>query len=186
MLLRPEKGSFKKRKKHRNFPKGLDHSFCQNIELFIICVFLCKSSHKRSFFGLLDKKECFLGQKKEVLKNSSKSKFSKGVCPLILSKIELFIMYYVIWGQIKQEKILFWCSGKKRILFGPEKESFKKVQKIEIFQRGKSMVFVKKSTFLSSVFFGQIKTGKIVFLLFWIKRSFLEQKKEVLKKRKKN
>ena len=60
---------------------------------------------------------------------------------------------------------------------GPEKESFKKVQKIEIFQRGKSMLFVKKSTFLSSVFFGQIKTGKI-------KRSFLDQKKEVLKKKK--
>ena len=69
-------------------------------------------------------------------------------------------------GQIKQEKIVFWCSGKKRILFGPEKESFKKVQKIEIFQRGKSMVFVKKSTFLSSVFFGQIKTGKIVFFYY--------------------
>ena len=110
MLLRPEKEVFKKTK-NRNFPKGLDHSFCQNIELFIICVFLCKSSHKRSFFGLLDKKECFLGQKKEVLKNSSKSKFSKGVCPWILSKIELFIMYYVFFGEIKQEKILFWCSG---------------------------------------------------------------------------
>ena len=90
--------------------------------------FLGKSSKKRLFFGVLDKKESFLDQKKKVLK---------------------------------------------------------KVQKIEIFQRGKSMVFVKKSTFLSSVFFGQIKTGKIVFLLFWIKRSFLDQKKEVLKKRKK-
>ena len=62
------KRKFLKKTKNRNFPKGLDHSFCQNIELFIICVFLCKSSHKRSFFGLLDKKECFLGQKKEVLK----------------------------------------------------------------------------------------------------------------------
>ena len=39
-----------------------------------------------------------LGQKKEVLKNFSKSKFSKGVCPWILSKIELFIMYYVFFG----------------------------------------------------------------------------------------
>ena len=82
-------------------------------------------------------------------------------------------------------------SSKKRLFFGvlDKKESFlesfTKVQKIEIFQRGNSMVFGKKSTFLSSVFFGQIKTGKIVFLLFWITRSFLDQKKEVLKKRKK-
>ena len=43
---------------------------------------------------------------------------------------------------------------------GPEKESFKKVQKIEIFQRGKSIVFVKKSTFLSSVFLGQINQNR--------------------------
>ena len=49
------------------------------------------------------------------------------------------------------------------------------------------MVFVKKSNFLSSVFFGQIKTEKIVFLLFWAKKkSFADQKKEVLKKRQKN
>ena len=42
-------------------------------------------------------------------------------------------MYF---GQIKQEKIvslLFWL---KKILSTPEKETFKKVQKFEIFQKG--------------------------------------------------
>ena len=48
------------------------------------------------------------------------------------------------------------------------------------------MVFVKKSNFLSSVFFGQIKTEKIVFCYSGQKKSFADQKKEVLKKRQKN
>ena len=78
---------------------------------FLSSVFFGQIKPDKIVFDILDKKECFLGQKKEVLKNSSKSKFSKGVCPWILSKIEVFIMYYVFFGQIKQEKILFWCSG---------------------------------------------------------------------------
>ena len=75
----------------------------------VLCFLGGKSSKKRLFFGVLDKKESFWDQKKKVLK---------------------------------------------------------KYKKIEIFQRGKSMLFVKKSTFLSSVFFGQIKTGKIVFFYY--------------------
>ena len=47
------------------------------------------------------------------------------------------------------------------------------------------MVFVKKSNFLSSMSFGQIKPEKIVFLVYWIKKMLLDQKKEVLKKDKK-
>ena len=60
----------------------------------------------------------------------------------------------------KDSFFVFWI---KKILFGPEKESFKKVQKIEIFQRGKSMVFVKKSTVLSSVFLGKSRQGRSFF-----------------------
>ena len=47
------------------------------------------------------------------------------------------------------------------------------------------MVFVKKLNFLSYTSFGQIKPEKIGFLLLWIKKSFLDQKKEVLKNDKK-
>ena len=70
------------------------------------------------------------------------------------------------------------------MLSRPEKRSFKKVHKIEISQRGQSMAFAEKSDFLSSMYFGQIKQEKIVFLLFWIKKSFLHQKKKLLKKSK--
>ena len=46
------------------------------------------------------------------------------------------------------------------------------------------MVFVKKSNFLSSLSFGQIKPEKIVFLLFWRKKSFLDQKEKLREKSK--
>ena len=41
---------------------------------------------RKDRFGLPDKKECSLNQKKEVLKNDKKSTFSTGVSPQFLSK----------------------------------------------------------------------------------------------------
>ena len=67
------------------------------------------------------------------------------------------------------------------MLFRQEKETFKNDQKIEIFQRV-STVFVKKSNFLSPLFFGQIKPQKNSFWKFWIKKEcFLDQIRDVLK-----
>ena len=48
------------------------------------------------------------------------------------------------------------------------------------------MVFVKQSTFLSSVFFGQIKTGKIVFFVILDKKILFRPEKGSLEKTKKN
>ena len=77
------KEKFEKVPKNRQFPifKRLVHSFCPIIELFIICVFLGKSSQRRSFFVIywIQKRMLFRPEKKEVLKVSKKSTFSKGV-----------------------------------------------------------------------------------------------------------
>ena len=51
-----------------------------------------KSSHKRSFFDILDRKECFLDRNINVWKKSKKSKICKGVSPWFLSKIDVFLM----------------------------------------------------------------------------------------------
>ena len=45
----------------------------------VLCFFWANQARKRFFFGVLDKKESFLDQKKKVLKKYKKSKFSKGV-----------------------------------------------------------------------------------------------------------
>ena len=60
-------------KKNRHFAKGLVHGFSQQIELFFISFFLSQESKKKTFFVILDGKECFLEHKRKVLKNSKKS-----------------------------------------------------------------------------------------------------------------
>ena len=130
-----------------------------------------------------------LGQKKEVLKNFSKSKFSKGVCPWILSKIELFIMYYVFfWGggganQARKDCFLvFWI--KKESFLDQKKKVLKKYKKSK-FSKGVSLSFLSKNRpFYRLCFLEKSRQGRSFFLLFWIKRSFLDQKKEVLKNKK--
>jgi len=53
--------------------------------------FLGKSSQERSFFDILDREECFLDKKGQLLKNSKKSTFSKGVNPWFLVKMAIFL-----------------------------------------------------------------------------------------------
>ena len=107
MLFRPEKGSFKKVQNNRNFPSFF---FVPKNRTFYHLCSLGKSNQKRSFFSyILDKKECFLDKKNEVLKKSKNSKFSKGLSPWFMSKIEILIIR-VFW-QINPEKIVFRCSG---------------------------------------------------------------------------
>ena len=56
------------------------------------------------------------------------------------------------------------------------------VQKIDIFLRGFSMVFVQKSKLLSCVFFGEINSNKNRFLIFQNeKKNFLDQKIDFFK-----
>ena len=96
---------------------------------------------------------------KGTFKKSKKSNFSKGVSPWSLSKNRAFYHLSIFAIQAREDRFLtFWI--KKIMLPRPEKGSFKNDQEIEIFQR---TVFVKKSNFLSSLFFGQIKPQKIFF-----------------------
>ena len=75
----------------------------------------------------------------------------------------------VYFGQIKPEKIVFLLFWRKKS-FLDQKEKLKKVQKFEIFQEGWSMVFVKKSNYLSSVFWAN-QARKDRFLVFRIKKT---------------
>ena len=72
------------------------------------------------------------------------------------------------------------------MLFTPEKWSSKKVEKIDILQNVQSMVFVKKSTFFSYVFFGQKSQKETFFNILDSKECFLDLKGEVLKKSQKS
>ena len=67
-----QKSEVSKKFKKSNFPKGLVHGFCPKIELFAMRFF----RQKRVFFNILDRKEYFSAQKREVSKMSPKLDFS--------------------------------------------------------------------------------------------------------------
>jgi len=62
----------KKVQKKRHFPKGLVHSFCQKKDVVLLFLFLSKESLKNTFFDIVDRKQCFLYLKSEVLKKGQK------------------------------------------------------------------------------------------------------------------
>ena len=55
--------------KNQHFAKGLVHCFCQKIDFFLI-FFFSKKSKNETFFYILDRKQCFLDLKSEVLRKS--------------------------------------------------------------------------------------------------------------------
>ena len=96
---------------------------------------------QRSFLDILVRTEYFLHKKSPVQttkvkfqKSPIKSKFSKGVSPWFWVKNGHFFNG-CFWANLARKHRLL-CSGQKRMLFKQEMSGFKKVQKIELFQRG--------------------------------------------------
>ena len=75
-----------KKSRKLTFCKGVSPFFLSKNRPFSYIVFLRKKSPKETFFDILDRKECFLDLKSEVLKKSRKSTFCKGASPWFLSK----------------------------------------------------------------------------------------------------
>ena len=60
---------------------------------------------KKTFFDILDRKECFLDLKSEILKKSKKSTFGKGVSPWFFWKNRAFL--YLFFMSKKGQKESF-------------------------------------------------------------------------------
>ena len=64
-----------KKSKTLTLGKGVTSWFLSKNRPFSHIFFLSKKSQRETFFDILDRKECFLDHKREVLKNSKKSTF---------------------------------------------------------------------------------------------------------------
>ena len=80
------KVNFSQSRKKSTLCKGVSPWFLSINRPFSRIFFLTKKSQKETFFHILDRKECFLDLKSEVLKNSKKLTFCKGVSPWFFSK----------------------------------------------------------------------------------------------------
>ena len=99
-----------KSKKNRSFAKGLVHGFCQKIDLFSYVFFFKKKGQKEAFFYILDRKECHLDLKGEVLSKSKNIVILEGVSPWFLSK-NLPYSYKIFFLAKREERKFFWYSG---------------------------------------------------------------------------
>ena len=69
-------------------------------------------------FYVLDRKECFLDQKNDVLKKSKKSKFPKGLFHDFCKKVRTCLICVFSADQARKDRcMIFWI----RTLFRPEK-----------------------------------------------------------------
>ena len=141
-----------KSQKNRHFAKGLVHGFRQKIDLFVICFFFSKRKQKERVFYILDRKQCFLDLKGEVLAKSQKSRFCIGVSPWFLAKNRPF-SYNFFFEQKARKKyfLIFWIENK-------------------VFWTFKVKFSLKIVLFLICFFLAK-KNRKKHFLKFWIEKN---------------
>ena len=119
-----------KNSKKSTFCKGVSPWFLSKNRPFSHFFFLTKKSQKETFFDILDRKECFLDLKSEVLKNSKKWTVCKGVSPWFLSKNRPFSHMFFFLDKKSQKQTFFDILDRKeekRMLFRPQKKSCKKL-----------------------------------------------------------
>ena len=95
------------------------------------------------------------------------------------------IFSWVFFGQIKQEKFGFWCSGWKECFSHKESKVSLKTPKNPSVPKRLGHVLVTNSNIFSWVFLGQINQKRSFFYIVHRKEYFLNQKSEVLLKSKK-
>ena len=105
----------KKHIRKRSLCKGVSPWFLSKKRPFSYMNFLSKNSQKQKVFDILDRKECFLDLKSEVLKKSRKSTFCKGVSPWFLSKNRPFsyLFFFFLAKQARNKQFfIFWIEKK--------------------------------------------------------------------------
>ena len=106
-------------------------------ETFFSFMFLIKSSQKRYFRDILDrKKKAFKTRKEKFEKVPKNHQFPKRLAHSFCPIIELFLIC-VFWANQVRKDLFLWYSGfRKECFLDQKKRSFKKCHKIDIFQRG--------------------------------------------------
>ena len=122
------------------------------------------------FDKILDSKKCFLDNKNINFKKVEKLHCIKGLSPRFWSKFWKFILsFYFI--QNRQGKCVWQYPSWKKETLHTIKKSILKTRKTEFFQRGVSMVLVKKLKFLC-FYFGQKSKENVSKKFFIAKKGF--------------
>ena len=95
-----------KKSKNWHFSKGVNPWFWSKNDHFFNFLFLGNIGQANVFYDLLERKNAFLGCKKNKLKTSKNWQFSKGVDPRFWSKNDHFFIF-VFLANIGQAKVFY-------------------------------------------------------------------------------
>ena len=130
--------------------------------------FLSKKRQKETFFHILDRKECFLDNKRKVAKNAKKSTFCKGVSPWFFSKTRPFSNMFPL-SKKSHKETFFNILDRKESFLNLKSEVLAKSKK-STFCKGVSRWFLSKyRPFFICFFFEQNK--KETFFMFLIEKN---------------
>ena len=88
------KVKFSQSRKKSTICKGVSPWFFFEKSTFSSYFFFSKKRKKERFFDILDRKECFLDHKKNVLKTLKNRHFAKGLVHGFCQKIDLFLIFF--------------------------------------------------------------------------------------------
>ena len=146
--------------------------------------FLGKRDKEKSFYDILERKNAFLGYKKNKLKKSKNCHFSKGVNPRFWSKTDHFCNF-IFLGNIGLENVFYDILERKNTFLGYKNTKFKKSKNCH-FCKGVNPWFLDKNGHFCNFFFlGKIGQENIFYdILEQKKKGFLGYKNKKFKKSK--
>ena len=143
-----------KQSKNWHISKGVNPSFSSKNGHFSKNCSLGNIAQENFFYGILDRKNGFLGYKNKKFKKSKNWYFSKGVNPWFWSKSAHFSNFFCL-GNIRQGNVFYDTLERKNAFLGYIKKKFKK---------SKNWHFSKspKMAICQTFFFQQYRPGKYI------------------------
>ena len=172
-------------KKSNNCPfsKGVNPWFWPKNAHFFKFLFLGNIGQQNVFYYILERKNAFLGYKKEHFKKSKNWHFSTRVNPWIWSKNGHFSNFFFL-GNIGQENVFYDILERENAFLGYKNKKFKKSINWD-FSKGVNPWFWSKNGRFSNFFFlGNIGQEKVFYDILEKKNPFLGYKNQKFKKSK--
>ena len=149
---------------------------------FQLFFFLGNIGQENVFYGILERKNAFLGYKNKKFKKSKNWHFSKGVNPLFWSKNGLFSNFFFL-GNIAQENISYDILERKNDFLGDKNNKFEK-WKNSHFSKGVNPWFWSEKGLFSNFFLGNIGKENVFYDILERKNVLLGYKNKKSKKSK--
>ena len=137
-------------------------------------LFLGNIWKENNFYGILERKNEFLGYKNNKFRKSKNWHFSKGVNPWFRSKNGYF-WNFLFLANIGQENVFYDIVELKKAILGYEKKKFKKWKNWHFSKGVNAWFWCKKGPFFKLFFFRQYTPGKCLLRYSRAKKSLTKQ-----------